>query len=90
MRLKGRLRGAVLVGIWFTSHGVSVASVEMGWVPIDDECQTPALDTVYVDPDSVRREGNLVALWQLTDYKLMQGMRDLDDFRLVRIGFCRQ
>ena len=33
----------------------------------------PGLQTVYVDPDSIRREGNLVTLWQLIDFKWMQG-----------------
>ena len=33
----------------------------------------PELQTLYVDPDTFRREGNLVTLWQLIDYKWMQG-----------------
>ena len=73
MRLKGRVLVGVAVGLWSTCDGVSFVSGETRWVPFDDEYQTPSLHTVYVDPDSVRREGNLVALWQLTDYKLMQG-----------------
>ena len=73
MRLKGRLRAAALVGIWFTSHGVSVASAETGWVPIDDAYQTPSLYTVYVDPDSISLDGSIVVLRQLTDYRWMQG-----------------
>jgi hypothetical protein len=28
---------------------------------------------VYFDPKSIRRDGDLVTLWQLTDYKWMQG-----------------
>jgi hypothetical protein len=31
------------------------------------------LQTVYVDPDSIRREGNLVTMRQLIDFKWMQG-----------------
>ena len=30
---------------------------------------------MYVDPDSIRREGNLVTMWQLIDFKTMQGNR---------------
>ena len=28
--------------------------------------------TVYVDPDTIRRKGNLVKMWQLYDYKTVQ------------------
>ena len=28
--------------------------------------------TVYVDPDTIRRKGNLVKMWQLYDYKTIQ------------------
>jgi hypothetical protein len=28
--------------------------------------------TVYADPDTIRRKGNLVAMWQLYDYKTVQ------------------
>ncbi len=29
--------------------------------------------TTYADPDTIRREGNLVTLWQLTDFQWMLG-----------------
>jgi hypothetical protein len=73
MRLKGRLLAGVLAGIWLTEDGVSFASGETRWIPIDDEYQTPSLHRVYVDPDSIRREGNVAVLRQLTDYVWMQG-----------------
>jgi hypothetical protein len=31
---------------------------------------------VYVDPDTIRREANLVTMWQLIDFKWMQGGRN--------------
>jgi len=37
---------------------------------------------VYVDPDTIRREGNLVTVWQLIDFKWMQGNAGLG-----RLGF---
>ena len=43
------------------------------WVAIEKEYQSPGLQTVYIDPDTIRREGNLVTIWQLTDYVWMQG-----------------
>jgi hypothetical protein len=44
--------------------------VYAGWVLTsgDDEAGL----TVYVDPDSIRRKGNLVKMWQLYDYKTVQ------------------
>ena len=33
----------------------------------------PGLQTVYIDPESIRREGNLVTIWQLIDFTWMQG-----------------
>ena len=43
------------------------------WVAVEKDALLPGLQTVYVDPDSIRREGNLVTLWQLIDFKWMQG-----------------
>ena len=43
------------------------------WVAVEKDYLLPGLQTVYVDPDTIRREGNLVTIWQLIDYKLMQG-----------------
>ena len=37
---------------------------------------------MYVDPDTIRREGKLVTLWQLIDFKWMQGNAGLG-----RLGF---
>jgi hypothetical protein len=43
------------------------------WVAVENAYQTPARETVYFDPKTIRRDGDLVTLWQLTDYKWMQG-----------------
>jgi hypothetical protein len=45
------------------------------WVAVEKDYLLPGLQTVYIDPDTIRREGNLVALWQLIDFKTMQGGR---------------
>lgn len=52
------------------------------WVAIEKKYQSPGLHTVYFDPDTIRREGNLVTIWQLTDYKSMQGGVGLGRFGL--------
>ena len=43
------------------------------WVAVEKDYLLPGLRTVYVDPDTIRREGNLVTMWQLIDFKWMQG-----------------
>jgi hypothetical protein len=43
------------------------------WVVVEKDYLLPGLQTVYIDPDSIRREGNLVTMWQLIDFKWMQG-----------------
>lgn len=43
------------------------------WVAVEKDYLLPGLQTVYVDPESIRREGNLVTIWQLIDFTWMQG-----------------
>jgi hypothetical protein len=43
------------------------------WVAVESAYQSPSREMVYYDPKSVRRDGNLATLWQLIDYKVMQG-----------------
>ena len=43
------------------------------WVAVEKDYLSPGRQTVYVDPDTISREGNLVTLWQLIDFKWMQG-----------------
>lgn len=43
------------------------------WVVVEKDYLLPGLQTVYVDPDNIRREGDLVTMWQLIDFKWMQG-----------------
>jgi hypothetical protein len=43
------------------------------WAAVEKDYLLPGLQTVYLDPDSIRREGNLVTMRQLIDFKWMQG-----------------
>ena len=52
------------------------------WVAIEKQYQSPGLQTVYFDPDTIRREGHLVTIWQLIDFKWMQGNAGIG-----RLGF---
>ena len=59
----------LLITLLVLSHGPVYAE----WVAVEKNDQLSALQTVYIDPASIRREGNLVMLWQLTDFVWMQG-----------------
>ncbi len=43
------------------------------WVVVEKDYLMPGLQTVYVDPNTIHREGNLVTMRQLIDFKWMQG-----------------
>ena len=62
-------------GFWLLITLLVLSSVPAyaEWVAVEKHYLSPGLQTVHVDPDSIRREGNLVTLWQLIDFKWMQG-----------------
>ena len=66
---------ATFSGFWslITLLFLSTVPAYAEWVAVEKDYLLPGLQTVYVDPDTIRREGNLVALWQLIDFKTMQG-----------------
>ncbi len=45
------------------------------WVALHDQYQSHPLQTAYIDPATVHREGNLVEVSTLIDWKAMQGGR---------------
>jgi len=62
-------------GFWslITLLFLSSVPAHAEWVAVEKDYLLPGLQTVYVDPDTIRREGNLVTIWQLIDFKQMQG-----------------
>jgi hypothetical protein len=40
-----------------------------GWVAVEKQYQRAGLETVYFDPETIVRQGQRAALWQLTDIK---------------------
>jgi hypothetical protein len=51
------------------------------WVPVEKDYLSSELQTVYIDPDTIqRKEENLVTIWQLVDFKWMQGNLGLGPF----------
>jgi hypothetical protein len=43
------------------------------WVVVERDYFSPGLQAVYVDSTNIQRDGNLVTISQLIDYKWMQG-----------------
>jgi len=43
------------------------------WVTVEKPYPVRELQTLYIDPATIHREGNLVEVQQLTDYRWMQG-----------------
>jgi hypothetical protein len=82
MLLKDRFLTGVVVCMWVICDGVSFASVETRWVPIEVVYQAPSQYTVYVDPDFISLGGSVVVLRQLTDYLWMQGNAGFGRFGL--------
>ena len=70
-----RLPLAYVLGFWslITLLLLSSGSAYAEWVAVEKHYLLPGLQTVYVDPDSIRKEGNLVTIWQFVDFKWMQG-----------------
>ena len=62
-------------GLWslITLLFLSTVPAYAEWVAVEKDYLLLGLQTVYVDSDTIRREGNLVTLWQLIDFKTMQG-----------------
>ena len=77
-KVKGNCHKQLLAyfsGFWalITLLFLSTAPVNAEWVAVEKDYMLSGLQTLYVDPDSIRREGNLVTMWQLIDFKWMQG-----------------
>ena len=62
-------------GFWSLAACLLLNSLPVSaeWVAVEKDYLSPGLQTVYVDPDSIRREGDLVTMWQLINFKSMQG-----------------
>jgi hypothetical protein len=44
------------------------------WVAVENNSLLPGLQTVYVDPDTIRLKEDVVTMWSLNDYKATQTM----------------
>ena len=64
---------------------LSSGPVYAEWVAIEKKYQSPGLQTVYIDSATIRREGNLVTIVILIDWKWMQGNRSPSRFYSTKI-----
>jgi hypothetical protein len=55
------------------------------WVAVEKNNQSAGSMTVYVDPDTIHRKGDLVMMWQLIDFKTMQGGRSPSRFSSMKM-----
>jgi hypothetical protein len=67
-----KLSQSFFLGFWLLIPLLVLSSgpVYAGWVLASGVDKAGM--TVYVDPDSIRRKGNLVKIWSLWDYKTVQ------------------
>jgi hypothetical protein len=77
-KVKGNCHKQLLAyfsGFWalITFLFLSTTPVNAEWVAVEKDYLSSGLQTMYVDQDSIRREGNLVTMRQLIDFKWMQG-----------------
>lgn len=75
------------IGLWilFTVLILAHGSVRAEWVAIDARYQSHPLQTAYIEPGSIRREGTVVELSALIDWKAMQGGRSPTRFYSTKI-----
>jgi hypothetical protein len=73
---------AYVSGFWSLITLLVLSSVPAyaEWVVVEKDYLSPRLQTVYVEPDTIRREGNLVTVWQLIDFTWMQGNQGIGPF----------
>lgn len=71
----------ILLTVLILVHG----PVGAEWVAIDARYQSHPLQTAYIDPSSIRREGNVVELSALIDWKAMQGGRSPTRFYSTKL-----
>ncbi len=55
------------------------------WIAVEKDNRLAGIMTVYFDPDTIHRKGNLVTMWQLIDFKTMQGGRSPSRFSSTKI-----
>jgi len=78
---------AFLFGFWLLISLLLLSNepVHAEWVAVKKNNELAGIMTVFFDPDTINRKGNLVKLWQLIDFKSMQGGRSPSRFSSTKI-----
>ena len=78
---------AFLCGFWLLISLLLLSNepVHAEWVAVKKNNDLAGIMTVFFDPDTINRKGNLVKLWQLIDFKSMQGGRSPSRFSSTKI-----
>lgn len=71
----------LLITLLVLSSGPAYAE----WIVVEKNNQLAGVLTVYIDPDTIHRKGNLVTMWQLIHFKTMQGGRSPSRFSSTKI-----
>ena len=61
------------VSILITLLAFTSGPASAEWVKLEGPYQSPGMQTVYVDPATMHRDGLLVTFWQLTNYWGIKG-----------------
>jgi hypothetical protein len=75
------------LGLWLSVISLILVHgpVRAEWLAIDNRYQSPGLQTVYIDPVTLRKEGNLVTVSALIDWAWMQGNRSPTRFYSTKL-----
>lgn len=75
MRHPVKVPSVYRIGFWplITVLFMSNIPAYAEWVAVEKDNLLPGLQTLYIEADTIRREGNLTTVWQLIDFKWMQG-----------------
>jgi hypothetical protein len=75
--MKMRVSHAYVWCFWLliTLLVVSTVPAYSAWVVIEKDYLSPGLKTIYIGSNTIGKKGDLVTVWQLVDFKVMQGGR---------------
>jgi surface-adhesin protein E len=78
---------AYISGFWLLTTFLVLSSgpAYAEWIAVEKDNRLAGIMTVYFDPDTIHRKGNLVTMWQLIDFKTMQGGRSPSRFSSTKI-----
>lgn len=76
------------IGLWLVVSSLILVEIPVyaEWIALEARYQQHPLQTAYVDPGTIHREGHLVTLSALIDWKAMQGGRSPNRFYSTKLN----